>query len=352
VANVVFDRPSCRHAYAALVGAAPRGPRVPASNASYGTYYPLKKHPYLPPPDSAEGSMAPADNIIDGRTVAAAVRRDVRSGVEAWTSDGHDPPGLAVVLVGDDPASAAYVRGKMKASEEVGIESTTIRRPNTIGEQELLGLIRKLNDDPGVDGILVQLPLPDHIDDRKIIHAVDPQKDVDGFHPENVGRLLVGDPAFVSATPAGIMELLRRSSIETSGRHAVVLGRSNIVGKPVAALLMQRGTDATVTICHSRTRNLSEITRSADLLVAAIGRAHFVTAEMVKHGVDVIDVGINRIDDPSRERGYRLVGDVDFDSVREKAAHITPVPGGVGPMTIGMLLRNTLAAARGDFRGR
>lgn len=291
-----------------------------------------------------------SNNVIDGGAIAAAVRRDVRGEVEVWTSRGHRPPFLAVVLVGDDPASASYVRGKMKATEEVGIESTTIRRDSSIGEDELLGIVRDLNQDAGVDGILVQLPLPEHVDERKIIHAIDPEKDVDGFHPENVGRLLIGDPAFVSATPAGIMELLRRSDIETSGRHAVILGRSNIVGKPVAALLMQRGTDATVTVCHSRTKNLAEIIRSADLLVAAIGRAHFVTADMVKNGVDVIDVGINRVDDPSRERGYRLVGDVDFENVREKAAHITPVPGGVGPMTIGMLLQNTLSAARGDFR--
>lgn len=291
-----------------------------------------------------------AGQVIDGRAIAAAVRRDVRSDVEAWTSRGNRPPSLAVVLVGENPASASYVRGKMTASEEVGINSATIRRKSTINEDELLGIVRELNEDDAVDGILVQLPVPDHVDERKIIHAIDPAKDVDGFHPENVGRLLIGDPAFVSATPAGIMELLRRSDIETAGRHAVVLGRSNIVGKPVAALLMQRGTDATVTVCHSRTKNLTDVVRRADLLIAAIGRAHFVTADMVKEGVDIIDVGINRIDDPSRERGYRLVGDVDFENVREKAAHITPVPGGVGPMTIGMLLKNTLAAARGDFR--
>ncbi len=288
-------------------------------------------------------------NVIDGRAIAAAVRRDVRAEVEAWTARGRRAPFLAVVLVGDDPASASYVRGKMKASDEVGVESTTIRRERSIGEDELLGIVNDLNQDAGVDGILVQLPLPEHVDERKIIHAIDPRKDVDGFHPENVGRLLIGDPAFVSATPAGIMELLRRSDIETSGRHAVILGRSNIVGKPIAALLMQRGTDATVTVCHSRTRNVADVVRSADLLVAAIGRPHFVTADMVQDGVDVIDVGINRVDDASRERGYRLVGDVDFEHVRKKAAHITPVPGGVGPMTIGMLLQNTLAAARGDF---
>lgn len=291
-----------------------------------------------------------SDKIIDGRSIAQAVRRDVQAEVEAWVAEGNRPPFLAVVLVGDNPASASYVRGKMKASSEVGIESSTIRRESSISETDLLDIIRGLNEDDGVDGILVQLPLPDHVREEKVIRAVDPLKDVDGFHPENVGRLLIGHPAFVSATPAGIMELLHRRGIETSGRHAVILGRSNIVGKPVAALLLQRGIDATVTICHSRTRTLADITRRADLLIAAIGRARFVTADMVKEGADIIDVGINRIDDPSQDRGYRLVGDVDFEPVLEKAAHITPVPGGVGPMTIGMLLRNTLAAARGDYR--
>ncbi|MEX0821446.1 MAG: bifunctional methylenetetrahydrofolate dehydrogenase/methenyltetrahydrofolate cyclohydrolase FolD [Rhodothermales bacterium] len=299
---------------------------------------------------TAQNEDTVTDNLIDGRAVAADVRSDVREEVSAWTSKGNRPPSLAVVLVGDNPASASYVRGKMKASTEVGIDSTTLRRDSSVTEDELVGMVQDLNEDDGVDGILVQLPLPDHIDEKRIIHAIAPEKDVDGFHPENVGRLFVGDPAFVSATPAGIMELLRRSRIETSGRHAVILGRSNIVGKPVAALLLRRGTDATVTVCHSRTKELAAITRRADLLIAAIGRAHFVTADMVKEGVDVIDVGINRIEDTSRDRGYRLVGDVDFDRVKEKAAHITPVPGGVGPMTIGMLLRNTLAAARGDYR--
>lgn len=292
---------------------------------------------------------AVTDKIIDGKSIAEALLEEVEEDVRTWTSRGHKTPYLAVVLVGDDPASASYVRGKMRASAEVGIESETIRQDSSISEERLLRLVDDLNQNDGVDGILVQLPLPDHISEKKIIRAIDPAKDVDGFHPENVGRLMVGDPAFVSATPAGIMELIRRSGIETSGRHAVILGRSNIVGKPIGALLLQRGVDATVTTCHSRTRDLEAITRQADILVAAIGRARFVTADMVKEGVDVIDVGINRVDDPSRERGYRLVGDVDFDGVREKAAHITPVPGGVGPMTIGMLLKNTLSAARRDF---
>lgn len=288
--------------------------------------------------------------LIDGKAIAADVRDEVRDEVDAWTSRGHRPPHLSVVLVGDDPASASYVRGKMKASDDVGISSDTLTFDSDITEEHLLEVVVGLNKSDEVDGILVQLPLPDHISEKKIIHAIDPRKDVDGFHPENVGRLMIGDPAFVSATPAGIMELLKRSGIETAGKHAVILGRSNIVGKPVGALLLHRGVDATVTTCHSRTKDLPAITRQADILVAAIGHAHFVTADMVKEGVAVIDVGINRVDDPTRERGYRLVGDVDFENVKDHAAHITPVPGGVGPMTIGMLLKNTLAAARGDYR--
>ncbi len=288
--------------------------------------------------------------LIDGKAIAADVRAEVRDEVQKWTASGHRAPYLAVVLVGDHPASASYVRGKMKASADVGIEGDTLTFESNVSEAELLEVIGDLNADDRVDGILVQLPLPDHVSEKNIIHALDPTKDVDGFHPENVGRLLIGDPAFVSATPAGIVELLKRSGIETSGKHAVILGRSNIVGKPVGALLLQRGIDATVTTCHSRTRDLAAITRQADILIAAIGRAHFVTEDMVSDGVAIIDVGINRIDDASRERGYRLVGDVDFDAVEKKAGHVTPVPGGVGPMTIAMLLRNTLAAARGDYR--
>lgn len=287
---------------------------------------------------------------MDGRAVAQAVREEVREEVAAWTASGHPAPRLAVVLVGDHPASASYVRGKRKASAEVGVESETILRDADISEQALLELIRALNANDGIDGILVQLPLPGHISEKRIIHAIDPAKDVDGFHPENVGRLLIGDPAFVSATPAGVMELLARAKIDIPGKRAAIVGRSNIVGKPLAALLMQRGTDATVTVCHSRTKHLEHITREADILVAAIGRPGFITQDMVKPGATVIDVGINRVDDSSRERGYRLVGDVDFDGVLKQAGHITPVPGGVGPMTIAMLLRNTLAAAQGTYR--
>lgn len=287
--------------------------------------------------------------LLDGKSIAADVRADVRRDVDAWTRRGHRAPYLAVLLVGDDPASASYVRGKTNAASEAGIESDTIIRSADIPESEVLGIVDDLNRDDAVDGILVQLPLPSQVDEGKVIHRIDPAKDVDGFHPENVGRLSLGEPGFVSATPAGIMEMLRRSGIETEGRHAVVVGRSNIVGRPLSNLLLRRGIDATVTTCHSRTRDLPAITRQADILVSAIGRPEFVTAAMVKDDAVVIDVGINRVDDSSRERGYRLVGDVKFEEVRRKASFITPVPGGVGPMTIAMLLKNTLSAARGDF---
>ena len=250
------------------------------------------------------------------------------------------------MLVGDHPASASYVRGKKKAAAEVGIESTVHRRADSISQHELLNLVRTLNTDDSVDGILVQLPLPDHIDQHAVIETIDPAKDVDGFHPQNLGRLLIGMPQFVPATPAGIMVLLRRALDDLSGQRAVVVGRSNIVGKPLAALLMQRDANATVTVCHSRTRDLAAHTREADIVVAAVGQPKLITADMVREGVTVIDVGINRVDDDSRERGYRLVGDVDYDAVAPKAHAITPVPGGVGPMTIAMLLRNTLRAAQ------
>lgn len=284
--------------------------------------------------------------LIDGKAVAAAVRSDVAEGAAAFLAEHGRRPVLKVVLVGENPASQSYVRAKARAAAEAGIDAETILRPASLEQQELLDLIASLNADPAVDGILVQLPLPDHVDEAAVIRAVDPAKDVDGFHPENVGKLVLGEETLEPCTPAGIVEMLRRTGVETSGAHAVVLGRSNIVGKPMASLLLRRGLDATVTVCHSRTRDLAAITRQADVLVAAIGRAEFVTADMVKPGATVIDVGINRVDDASRERGYRLVGDVDFDAVAETAGAITPVPGGVGPMTIAMLLANTLRAAR------
>lgn len=283
--------------------------------------------------------------LIDGKLISGQIRQEVKEAVLSHRSSGHRAPYLAVVLVGDDPASASYVRGKAKASAEVGIESDTLTYPETISEEELLDIVARLNSDERVDGILVQLPLPSHIDDTRVINAIAPEKDVDCFHPASVGKLAIGLDGYAPATPAGIVQLLERSQIETSGAHCVIIGRSNIVGKPLANLMLRKGIDATVTVCHSRTRNLPALARQADILVAAIGRAHFVTADMVKPGATVIDVGINRVDDSSRERGYRLVGDVDFDAVEPIAGHITPVPGGVGPMTIAVLLQNTLKAA-------
>lgn len=286
---------------------------------------------------------------IDGRAIAEQVRSEIKADVDAWRAAGHRQPHLSVILVGDNPASASYVRGKRKAAREVGIGSETIRFEASISQQRLLATIDELNDNPDVDGILVQLPVPDHICEADVIARVDPTKDVDGFHPENFGRLMTGTPGFVPATPRGILELIRRSEIDTVGAHAVIVGRSNIVGKPTAGLLLRRGTDATVTICHSRTRDLGEITSQADILVAAVGRPEMIDASMVKEGAAVIDVGINRVDDASRDKGYRLAGDVAFDEVAEKAGAITPVPGGVGPMTIAMLLRNTYDAAAGTY---
>lgn len=285
-------------------------------------------------------------SIIDGKAIAAAVRQEIADEVTAWTQSGRRAPYLSVVLVGDNPASASYVRGKTRAAAEVGIGSDTLRLEEDISENELLGVIERLNEDPDVDGILVQLPLPAHIDDQKVINAINPDKDVDGFHPVSVGRMWLNQAGFAPATPSGIVELLVRSGIPIRGQHVVIVGRSNIVGKPMAGLLIQKGVDATVTICHSRTRNLPDLTRQADILIAAIGSAEFVKEDMVKDGVVVIDVGMNRVDDAARERGYRLTGDVDFEGVSKHASHITPVPGGVGPMTIAMLLKNTLAAAR------
>ncbi len=282
---------------------------------------------------------------LDGRAVARGVRQEVAEGAARLREETGVVPGLAAVLVGDDPASATYVRMKGKACEEVGLHSRTVRRPASISEAELLGLIEELNGDPAVHGILVQLPLPPQIDSRRVLIAVDPGKDVDGFHPVNVGRLAAGDleSGYVPATPAGIMRLLAETGIPMKGAEAVVIGRSDIVGKPTALLLLHA--HATVTICHSRTVDLPAHARRADILVAAVGRAGTVTKEMVKPGAAVIDVGTNRLDDPASERGYRLVGDVD-PAVAVVAGWLTPVPGGVGPMTIAMLLDNTLKAAR------
>ena len=286
--------------------------------------------------------------ILDGVAIAKAIRDEVASEV-ARTSGNGRKPGLAAVLVGEDPASAVYVRSKGKACEEAGMHSLTIRLPAETSEAELLATVDRLNADSTIHGILVQLPLPKHIDSEKVLRRIHPGKDVDGFHPMNVGKVVTGDKtAFRPATPYGVQQMLIRSGIETKGAHAVIVGRSNIVGKPMANLLMQQGAggDATVTVCHSRTRDLASVTRLADILVAAIGKPEFVTADMVRPGAVVIDVGINRVEDPSRPRGYRLVGDVAYEPVSQIASAITPVPGGVGPMTIAMLLQNTLQATR------
>ncbi len=284
--------------------------------------------------------------VLDGTAIAQTIRTEVAAQVATLSARGQKP-GLAAVLVGEDPASAVYVRSKGKACEEAGMHSVTLRLPANTSEAELLETVDRLNADQQIHGILVQLPLPKHINSERVLRRIDPIKDVDGFHPVNVGKLVVGDrTAFRPATPYGVQQMLIRSGIETRGAHAVIVGRSNIVGRPMANLLIQQGPggDATVTVCHSKTRDLPAVTRSADILIAAIGKAEFVTAEMVRPGAVVIDVGINRVDEASRPRGYRLVGDVAYGPVSQVASAITPVPGGVGPMTIAMLLQNTLQA--------
>lgn len=285
--------------------------------------------------------------ILDGASLAREIRGEVAHGVTDLAARTGTTPGLAAVLVGEDPASAVYVRNKGQACREVGMFSETFHLPGTTTQGELLELVNRLNGDSRFHGILVQLPLPPQINEDAVIEAVATAKDVDGIHPFNLGKLLQGSPVFVPGTPAGIQQILVRNGYDPAGQHVVVCGRSNIVGKPLAALLMQRtdGANATVTVCHTRTRDLAEITRQADILVAAVGSPRAVTADMVQDGAVVIDVGINRIDDASRRRGYRLVGDVDFDGLEDKVEAITPVPGGVGPMTIAMLLVNTLKAA-------
>ncbi len=284
--------------------------------------------------------------IIDGVALGKTIRGEVAAEVAGLNGK---KPGLAAVLVGEDPASGVYVRSKGKACEEAGMHSVTIRLSVETTEAELLATVDRLNNDPSIHGILVQLPLPKHINSAKVLHRIDPAKDVDGFHPVNVGKLVTGDKsAFRPATPYGVQQMLMRSGVETRGANAVIVGRSNIVGKPMANLLIQTGPggDATVTVCHSRTRDLPAVTRTADILIAAIGKPEFVTADMVRPGAVVIDVGINRVDDASQAKGYRLTGDVAYGPVSEVASAITPVPGGVGPMTIAMLLQNTLQAMR------
>jgi methylenetetrahydrofolate dehydrogenase (NADP+)/methenyltetrahydrofolate cyclohydrolase len=284
--------------------------------------------------------------IIDGKATAEAIRMEIGAVIAALTGAGRRRPGLGVVLVGEDPASVVYTRNKQKYSEEAGFHSVKIDLPADTAQETLLETIRNLNADPGIDGILCQFPLPKGLDEAQTILAIDPDKDVDGLHPMNAGRLAAGTPGFVSCTPLGCKTLLMRYRIATEGAHVVVLGRSNLVGTPMALLMMQKaaGANATVTVCHSRTKDLPGICRTADILVAAIGRARMVKADWVKEGATVIDVGINRIEDASKKSGYRLVGDVDYDEVVGKAGAITPVPGGVGPMTIAMLLANTLTS--------
>ena len=282
--------------------------------------------------------------IIDGKQIALDVRSSVAEKVAALKEKGIVPC-LAVILVGENPASVSYVTGKRKALAEAGMLDRSVELPESTTEAELLALIDELNKDSSVHGILVQLPLPAHISEDKVIMAISPEKDVDGFHPVNVGNLVIGKKAYLPCTPHGIIVLLERMGIETSGKHAVVIGRSNIVGKPVSLLLVRKDTNCTVTICHTGTKNMAEITRQADILIAAVGRAGTVTADMVKEGAVVIDVGVNRIPDSTKKSGFRLVGDCDFDTVKEKASYITPVPGGVGPMTIAMLMYNVLEAA-------
>ena len=285
--------------------------------------------------------------ILDGVRIGKEIRAEVAAAVARMTGKGTKP-GLAVVIVGDDPASRVYVRSKGRACLEAGMHSETVEYPATVTQEELLAQIDRLNADPAIHGMLVQLPLPKHIDSDAVLRRIDPAKDVDGFHPVNVGKLVIGDPtAFRPATPYGVQQMLIREGIETKGAHAVIVGRSTIVGKPMASLFLHDapGGNATVTVCHSRSRDLPSITRTADILVVAIGKPEFVTADMVRPGTVVIDVGINRVNDASHPKGYRLVGDVAFAPVAELASAITPVPGGVGPMTIAMLLRNTLQAA-------
>jgi len=286
--------------------------------------------------------------LLDGKKVSEAILAEIAEEVSARKHSGKKTPHLAAILVGENPASQTYVASKVKTCEQIGFASTLLRLDQHTSEANLLDHIRTLNENPDVDGILVQLPLPAHISEDKVINAIDPAKDVDGFHPISLGRMVLGQPTFISATPNGIMMMLAHYGIETSGKHCVVIGRSNIVGTPMSILLSRNGNpgNCTVTLCHSKTKNLKELCLQADIIVAAIGRPNFVTADMVREGAVVIDVGINRIEDASKKSGFRLVGDVDFNAVAGKTAYITPVPGGVGKMTICALMRNTLLAAQ------
>ena len=285
-------------------------------------------------------------NIIDGKEVAAKLRKEIAAEVETWVAAGHRTPHLVAILVGNDGASQTYVGHKEKCCNEVGFRSTVLRLDESISEAYLLGEIAKLNNDPEGDGFIVQLPLPKHISEQKVIEAIDPRKDVDGFHPVNTGRMISGLPAYLPATPDGILELLKHYNIETAGKSCAVIGRSNIVGRPIANLLSQKGWDCTVTLCHSRTKNLKEVVSQADIIIAALGQAEFVTADMVKEGAVIIDVGITRVKSDKTKSGWKLLGDVKFDEVAPKCSYITPVPGAVGPMTIISLMKKKLLAKR------
>lgn len=284
--------------------------------------------------------------IIDGKQIAQQMRQELKTKVAELKKD-NIVPGLGVILVGQDPASQSYVTAKERACEEIGIYSNDNRLPADTSQEQLLALVEKMNKDPKINGILVQLPLPKHLNESEVLLAINPDKDVDGFHPMNIGKMVAGEKAFLPCTPHGIIQLLLRSGVKIEGSHAVIVGRSNIVGKPIANMLIQKSPtgNATVTVCHTRTKDLGSHTRQADILIAAAGRPNTITADMVKEGAVVIDVGVNRVEDATRKRGYRLVGDVDFEAVKEKASLITPVPGGVGPMTITMLLYNTVESA-------
>ena len=286
--------------------------------------------------------------ILDGKQISTQIKSEIAAEVAALTAHGKRPPHLAVIIVGHDGGSETYVASKIKACAEVGFVSTKIALEDNITESQLLEQIYKLNNDPQIDGFIVQMPLPKHINEQNIIEAIDYHKDVDGLHPVNIGKTVLGLPCLQPATPSGIIELLNRYDIQTDGKHIVVLGRSNIVGKPIANLLIQKAQrgNATVTVCHTHTKNLSEICLSADIIIAAIGKPNFLTADMVRQDAVVIDVGTTRVADPTRKSGYRVCGDVDYDNVADKCSYITPVPGGVGPMTIALLLRNTLQAYR------
>ena len=288
-----------------------------------------------------------AAQIIDGKQVAAEMREELKKEVAKLKEQGI-VPGLGVILVGEDPASKSYVTAKERTCEEIGIYSDDNRLPAETSQKELMARVRKMNKDPKIHGILVQLPLPKHLNETEVLLAIDPAKDVDGFHPVNVGKMVVGEESFLPCTPHGVIQLLIRSGVKIEGADVVIVGRSNIVGKPLANMLIQKkpNRNATVTVCHTRTKDLARHTRRADILIAAAGQPNTITADMVKEGVVVIDVGVNRVDDPTKKQGFRLVGDVDFEAVKEKASLITPVPGGVGPMTITMLMYNTVEAAK------